>query len=541
MAKGKKPFISKKSASTYHLVHRSQRDVGGDVLNEGDTTESGMILWPSSANNQETDEKVLFGGKSTQTMSEWRQKLADAGLLDDEREKYVKEISGTGTFLDATTGHVGNANADSRTQVLEEETLMELDRQFDSIPLSADCMDEDVAGALFGDFDEGDYEELDDDFVMDAAKEPEEGDSGDEGGFNFDEHIKRLMEKAQRERDESAAIGGAERSHWGKKDAEFFSNLKPLHEREEDGEYDEFNDDDSHYPGTTATTPGVVSALSPDEERALCEKFEMTLLEYDSDEVGDDPEEEILGPREIEGDVQLEDALDSFLEERDGGYFMQGGRRYLDSIKAGGSGFSALVGGHMVNAKDFGPDGVQEPLETVEETMAKATARLTLPPARPPAEEIFIDDKSYYTVKMSNPFDCESILSTYSNLDNNPTTIGASRRRKKKNQIAEEPVNKILLSAKTGLPLGVLPGPSNDKRPDWGDNTTIMSVNRGEARKKGETIEEKKARKSGIKQDRQMARITKKVTKELFNEEFQRRSGDVMADDVGGKSVFRYS
>jgi hypothetical protein len=31
---------------------------------------------------------------------------------------------------------------------------MEVDRQYDSTPPTADCMDEDVAGALFGDFDE---------------------------------------------------------------------------------------------------------------------------------------------------------------------------------------------------------------------------------------------------------------------------------------------------------------------------------------------------------------------------------------------------
>jgi protein LTV1 len=541
MVKNKKAFISKKSASTYHLVHRSQRDVGGDVLNEGDTTDSGMILWPSESNNQETDEKVLFAGKGTQTMSEWRQRLADAGLLDADHEKYLKDISGTGTFLDATTGHVGSANADSRGKVVfEEEAIMEVDRQFDSIPLTADCMDEDVAGALFGDFDEGDYEELDDDFVMDAAKEPEDDESGGDGGFNFDDHIKRLMEKAQRERDESAAIGGAERSHWGKKDADFFSNLKPLHERDEDGDYP---DDESMYAGTTATTPGVVSALSPEEERALCEKFEMALAEYDSDEVGDNPEEEIVGPRAMEGDFQLEAALDHFLQEREDGFFMQGGRRYLDSTKAGGSGYNALVDGRMANAKDLGPDGIMVPMESVDETLAKAGARLTLPPARPPAEEIFIDGKSYYSERVRNPWDCESILSTYSNLDNNPTTIGSSRRRKKKNQLdkyAGEPVDQIRLSAKTGLPLGVLPSRVDHNQTDREDDT-IMSVNRGEARKKGETVEEKKARKAGIKQDRQMARITKKVTKELFNEEFQRRSGDVMADDVGGKSVFRYS
>ena len=121
--------------------------------------------------------------------------------------------------------------------------------------------------------------------------------------------------------------------------------------------------------------------------------------------------------------------------------------------------------------------------------------------AAPPAEEIFIDGKSYFSEKMKNPWDCESILSTYSNLDNNPATIGVGGRRKrgknkkKKQQNdefavpEEEPVHQIMLSDKTGLPLGVL----TSSVPEIGDDTYI-SVNKGEARRKNESKEEKKLR-----------------------------------------------
>jgi len=531
-SKTKKPFIDKKTASTYQLLHRSQRDVGGDVLNQGDTAASDMLLWPDASNKLETDEKVLFAGQSTKTMSEWRERLSAVGLLDVDHEKYLKPITGTGTFLDASTGHVGNALVDPRAHALEEEALMEVDRQFESIPLNAECMDEDIAEALFGDFDEGDFEEINDDFVLDAAQEPEDGADG-EAVFDYDDHIRRLMEKAALERDEPKEALTQNR------DADFFSKLKPLHERDED----DFGDDESLFAGTTATTPGVVSALSPDEERALCEKFEEALAEYDSDEVGDCPEEEIIGTRPLEGDAQLEAALDDFLQEKDDEVFMRGSRHYLDGIKHGGSGFSALIGKTMVNAKNLGEGGLDMPLETIEETLAKARERLAEPALRPPTEEVLIDGQSYFSERMRNPWDCESILSTYSNLDNNPVTIGSSGRRKKKSRnpnlgIPEETVEQIRLSNKTGLPLGVLP--SRFDHEDIGDDT-IMSVNRGEARKKGETADEKKARKLGIKRERQISRIQKKVTRDLFNEEFQKRAGDVLADDVGGKSVFRYS
>jgi protein LTV1 len=126
-------------------------------------------------------------------------------------------------------------------------------------------------------------------------------------------------------------------------------------------------------------------------------------------------------------------------------------------------------------------------------------------------------------------------------LDNNPVTIESRRRRKKRNNkqqispetLPEEEPLQIRLSNKTGLPIGVLPFQTDDE--------TFVSVNRGVARKKDETLDEKKARKQAVKQEREMARMRKKLMKEAFQDEFTKRSGDVVADDVGGKSVFRYS
>ena len=78
--------------------------------------------------------------------------------------------------------------------VLQEE-VQEVSRQLESIALTPDCMDDDVAQALFGDFDEDDYEEILDDFCLTAAQEP---DSEEEDEFDYDAHIRALMEKARR-------------------------------------------------------------------------------------------------------------------------------------------------------------------------------------------------------------------------------------------------------------------------------------------------------------------------------------------------------
>jgi protein LTV1 len=181
----------------------------------------------------------------------------------------------------------------------------------------------------------------------------------------------------------------------------------------------------------------------------------------------------------------------------------------------------------------------------LDEVLEEAKDILANPVEEPPAEEILIDGKSYFSERTRNPWDCESILSTYSNLDNNPVTIESMRRQKKKKtkQISpeqtlpeDEPV-RIQLSSKTGLPLGVLSSRYDEQNED---DDTMFSRNRGEARKKNETKEEKKARKLAVKKEREIARLSKKLMKDAFKDEFAKRS-EVTGDDVGGKSVFRYS
>ena len=545
----KKPFIDRKNASTYHLMHRSQRDVS-QHLQDGDVNSAGMILWPSPNNDPQTNAHVL-GTSNSEVMKEWRDRLQRAGLLEeaDTQDMYLKEISGTGTFLD-TSGRVANASeGDWRATktTAQDLDLLEVKGQLDNIPL-AEALDDEMAAMLYGDVDLDDFEELNDEFVFDAAREPE--DAGN--AFDYDEHIRKLMEKARKERQ-----GGEysdKNNAWAKQDADFFSRMKPLHERDDEDD-DSFADVGSEMGGTNAhtvmTTPGVVPKLSPDEERALCDKFAQTLLEYDSDEIGDDPYEEIGGDRPLEGDRVLEAALDDFLEEKQDEILIHGNREG----RKGGSGYAVLVGKHMVPAKDLDPaddDPTEKP--PVQEILAQAQVRLTEPHVRPPEEDVLIDGKSYFSEKIRNPWDCESIISTYSNLDNNPVTIGpgGGRRRKqrkdKKKADPNEPVQQIQLSNKTGLPLGVFNSRNNDDDDDvdeeesnYYDGNTAMSVNRGLARKKDETAEEKRIRKAALKQERQISRIQKKLTREIFQEEFTKRSIPLQADDVAGKTVFRYS
>eukprot|EP00536_Pseudo-nitzschia_multiseries_P007405 jgi/Psemu1/195658/e_gw1.175.45.1 len=566
MGKTKKPFIDKKKASTYHVLYRSQRDVAGADI-EGDSGEGGVVLWPSPNNNKETDKKVLLASASSASASDgtdktrvsWKDQLAEVGLVDDfDYEKHTKPIKGDGQYFSNTTMDTNKKEIDAmlnaRAMDVKDEIVQEVDRQLDSIALTSDCMDDEIAQMLFGDFEEGEFEELNDEFILDAAKEPEETEDG-EPAFDYAAHIQGLIAKAKMQSD---GIGPLATIHEaGRQDQEFFANAKRVdkgyNDSDDDDESGYFDENDVEIEGV----PGVVPKLTDAEEQALCDKFNQALLEYDSDDLGGGySDDDVLGDLPLEGDAQIEAALDDYLTEKKDEIFMKGHRHYMEGKNNGGSGFSALVGTKMVPVKDIvEPSEKPRGIKPITELLGEADDTLRNPHEAPPTEEIFIDGKSYFSERMKNPWDCESILSTYSNLDNNPMTIGAGgRRRRRKPKKGPSGSNDtgsvnpvehqaIQLSEKTGLPIGVLPsGRGGDYEDesyfDGGD--TYMSVNKGERRSKNETAEEKKLRKLTVKKERQLARMQKKIMKEAFSEEFAKRQQEVMCDDVGGQSVFRF-
>ena len=627
----KKPFIDKKTAMVYHVVRRSQRDVGTEATAE---TLSDFVLMPSPENavrvtaagssSSSSSSSPSFGcavasiggGRKKDKVVNFRDleaRVAAAGLLDDTAKtyaRYTRPIDRSGVYVPASSnvpaGHrsaggdapdvLGGLLTDASRNALDEAldeamAVREVGRMLDSIALTADCMEEDVAAAMFGDFEDGDFEELDDDFCLTANREGGAGEDGEDddddddddgGGFNFERHVRSLMERARA--NENGGAGGG-----GGVDDDFFAGVAPLgrgrmDEDEEDGddfdydcygesEEEEDEDEDEDDDDEDNSLDRELDGNDDERQRALCQRFEEALLEYDSDEVGDLDNEcdDIVGDRPLEGDACLEAALDEYLTERDDEVLFEGrqpdGRR-----RAGGSGYSALVGRTMVNASDLddavagaGPSmslliNIEESKRQMQADLAEADATLANPEMDLPPEEVFIDGKSYFSVTSRNPWDCESILSTYSNLDNNPVIIcrsGGRRRKNKKNKerggdassttsnddvIPEDGPAKIRLSNKTGLPLRPLEeGVVDDDDDYFGEGSTYLSVNRGERRQKDETKDEKRDRKMAVRDERKVCRMQKKMMKEAFAEEFQKRGHDVIVDPVGGNTVFRFS
>jgi len=113
-------------------------------------------------------------------------------------------------------------------------------------------------------------------------------------------------------------------------------------------------------------------------------------------------------------------------------------------------------------------------------------------------------------------WDCETFLSTYSNLENHPRLI-----RARDNQ----PVPRIQLDPRTGLPSVGEALPAKGYK----DKARVIAEN-GEgkeekphgvtiSRPRHETKEDKKARKTAVKAERQTRRIDKKKLKEQFGAE----------------------
>ncbi|TFK56510.1 LTV-domain-containing protein [Heliocybe sulcata] len=127
-------------------------------------------------------------------------------------------------------------------------------------------------------------------------------------------------------------------------------------------------------------------------------------------------------------------------------------------------------------------------------------------------------------------WDCETILTTYSNLENHPRLI-SSRSTK--------PVPKIRLDPRTGLPtVGEERSPSKSKsktsrkEKDSESDSDLTETERTAAaatarvtvaRSKDESKEAKKARKAAVKAERRTRRVEKKNAKEEFSSEVRKQ------------------
>lgn len=150
-------------------------------------------------------------------------------------------------------------------------------------------------------------------------------------------------------------------------------------------------------------------------------------------------------------------------------------------------------------------------------------------------EEDFVRLTTFEKPKEKNNWDCESILSTYSNLYNRPKTISEPSKKKLKKKDDDDDASsvssrtvkddKIKLSAKSGLPIGVLPavGPTNRQLEamDYDGLTRLRTA--PTLRPEDESAEEKRQRKKAVKEERRERRMEKKANTAAFKDEEKRQ------------------
>eukprot|EP00095_Tigriopus_kingsejongensis_P011082 maker-scaffold545_size140784-snap-gene-0.20 protein:Tk11082 transcript:maker-scaffold545_size140784-snap-gene-0.20-mRNA-1 annotation:"ltv1 homolog" len=220
-------------------------------------------------------------------------------------------------------------------------------------------------------------------------------------------------------------------------------------------------------------------------------------------------------------DDQFEQFYEAYLEENTGGLNM-------DEIE-GYRGDSSALMQNMV--REYRTLKAQE--RQVPDLKAQVKARLQ--PEGNSSDEA--DDEGEDTAEVArDKWDCESILSTYSNIYHRPKLIS-------------EPSKRIVISGKTGMPkdalgLGLTQGALKQLDRDTGlldvETCTLASrVSTLSIRPKHETMEEKRARKKAFQEHKRERRVEKKANQMAFKEEKARQERNMinMRKNIQGQKL----
>lgn len=456
----KKSFIEKKKAVTFHLVHRSQRD-------------------PLAA-DEKAPQHVLLPAAKVDAEKRREEQRKFGVFFDDDYDylQHLKEPSGTSELIAAGPSYYDRGSSDFRDEGEEnkvETVSKDIPEATIHLPSSvfASEFEEDVgllnkAAPVSGprlDMDPDIVAALDEDFDYDDPENMLEDD---------------FIVKANCADGALDAEGGYDDDddEWEDTDEEGdfdskggFSDDEHMEGGAHDGEFLFMNEETkSRFTEYSLTS----SVMRRNEQLSLLDdRFEKFYEQFDDDEIG------ALDNAELEGFIEPDSAR---LEEVIKDYFKQ---KEKDSLRP----------------EDLGP----KELPVLKE------------------EEEDEDEEEMETVVIEAPqekWDCETIISTYSNLYNRPKVI-------------EEPPKPkpIRVSGKTGIPLDVLPArgltAKQAERMTRINDSDLPRVST-QARSKEESKEERKARKQAIKEERKERRVEKKANKVAFKEEKARQEKQML-------------
>ncbi|XP_030635950.1 protein LTV1 homolog [Chanos chanos] len=445
----KKSFIDKKNAVSFHLVHRSQKD-------------------PLAADEKAPQHVLLPASKSD--ADERREEQRKYGVFFDDDYDYLQHLREASHSTELLPAALPSRDGPGFSLVDEDA---EEEEEPQNVPTASIKLPSSVFAS---EFEEkvgllnkaapisGPRLDMDPDIV---AAMDEDFDFDDPENILDDDFVVKANDVAGEDDDDD------DDDEWEDTD-----EGESCEEEEEERDYDSagglsedgdgrrefmFMDEETK---TRFTEYSLTSSVMRRNEQLtlLDDRFEKFFEQFDDDEIG------ALDNAELEGYIEPDSArLDEVIKD----YFKQKEKEYQK------------------------PDqlGPKEPpiLEEEDEEEKDETEIITV--EEPPTEK----------------WDCETIISTYSNLYNRPKVI-------------EEPPKPkpIRVSGKTGIPLDVLPKRGLTARQvEKMERINDLDLPRAstQPRSKDESKDDRKARKQAIKMERKERRVEKKANKTAFKQE----------------------
>lgn len=519
---GKKKFIDKKKAATFRLVFKDSsvnddvaaasgpervfiRVDGGDNFVPGfsfDDQPPDSIFDDAEEDKEEDDNRSKYpkgserGSKSDAGLPERvRRELVELGFADDGYNylQHLREIgpSGrSGSFVPNTNLRLDRLRADVKAYDASRVQISSTEDADDDIALLVSSSASQIHGPATKvvDPDLARLLEIDDGSVLDSADELE------------DDFVSRANE-------------GTERSATVKSDVE--RSIPTVETESSDG------------------GEGILDFCNDEDRpaRLLDEQFDLLALrEYDDDEIGElDPDDPAArGSAHIsEFSNVMSDFLISSSVVQD---------RYQTPADSNLRNFERQSNVHNNEEKEeLIPDSHRDTAN--HSLFVNASRSSVMVDDLDSQSDSTEEDKELIEVAGSDEdeeqWDCESIVTTYSNLENHPFTICSFPTESKKqtlNQVAEASNSVIRLRGKQQLPVDFLPEKGRYSRVAKNEivkcSNGAMDQKENEkctsGRRAGESKEERKARKVAFKEEKRNARRVKKEMKLLYRSEAQR-------------------
>ncbi|KAG6877320.1 hypothetical protein C0992_010267 [Termitomyces sp. T32_za158] len=512
------------NAKHFQLVHRSQRDplihdpdASQHVLKpiERENVKKGKsradlesIIPVSDLANDKTanvGEASLYGIYYDDTEYDYMQHLRAVGVQEHGVESVLIEAPSSLKSLKVTKKAKGIEMRDLPEGVLASKS--ELPRTYESqqaIPESIagfqpdmdphlrqvlealdddafvnEDLEDDFFADLVADGEREDYQEVDYEFEEDNYQVPSRSTPEDEREVGWEERFAQFKQSQQKQARSDDAYDGSE----GGDTVGTLPEIKVIGGKK-------------RRKGTSDASGYSMSSSSMYRNEALQtldERFDQMMIQQyaddDEDMPSDEDDDSDEAPELITSREDFESMMDEFLNDYE-------------------------ILGRKMKPKLDGDTGTEK-LDTIRRALGQ-DHRVRLSNEESDEEDdilmpLDVDDKQ-------DRWDCETILTTYSNLENHPRLIRA------RNSL---PVAKITLDRKTGFPTvashehKVEKTSSCTHHQDSDSDENGRPVRQTITRPRDESKEEKKARKAVVKAERQTRRMEKKVMTEVFGSELK--------------------